>query len=337
MGQKERILLSHGSGGRRMQELIRRMVDRLGNSGELARLEDAARVELPGVSIAFTTDSYVVSPRFFPGGDIGRLAVCGTVNDLAMLGAKPLVLSLGLVIEEGLAQAELERVVESVAKTAAEAEVAIVTGDTKVVERGGADGLFVNTAGIGVIPQGIRLSGHNLRPGDKLLVSGTLGEHELAVVTCRKGIELEWEVVSDVAPLNGLVQEMLAASPHLHALRDLTRGGLATVLAELAEQSEVGIVVYEEALPVQPAVRGACELLGLDVLYLACEGRLVASVRADAAGVVLEAMRRHPLGRNAQLVGEVVAEHPGVVRLKTSIGGMRILDMLAGEQLPRIC
>ena len=339
---KGRILLAHGSGGRLSHELVKELFLKHFSNPVLARLDDAAMLELTSPDagdrrLAFTTDSYVVSPIFFPGGDIGKLAVCGTVNDLAMLGARPLCLSAAFIIEEGLKLEELEHIVASMASAAREAGVVIVAGDTKVVHKGSADGLFINTTGVGLIPPGVSISGANARPGDLILLSGTIGDHGMAVMMRREGLRFSSSLVSDCAPLNGLVEAMLGASRHIHCLRDPTRGGLATALNELAIQSQVGIEIDEENIPVREEVRAACELLGLDPLYVANEGKLVAVVPPQEAQQVLEAMRSHPYGRQATTIGEVVAEHPGRVVMRTLLGARRIVDMLSGEQLPRIC
>jgi hydrogenase expression/formation protein HypE len=337
-----RVTLSHGGGGSAMHGLIERIFLPAFDNPLLATLEDQARMPLAelaaaGDRLAFTTDSYVVTPIDFPGGDIGKLAVCGTVNDLAMGGARPLFLSCALVLEEGLELAALARVAQSMARAAREAGVSIVTGDTKVVERGAADKLFINTAGIGVVPHGVNLSAKRARPGDAVIVNGTLGDHGIAILLARNTLALEAEVASDCQPLHGLVAAMLAACPDLHCLRDATRGGLATVLNEFAAASRVGIRLREAAVPVNETVRGACEILGLDPLYLANEGKLVAVVPGEAADAVLAAMRAHPAGREAAIVGEVIAAPAGSVILSTAFGGDRVVDMLAGEQLPRIC
>jgi len=306
--------------------------------------------------LAFTTDSYVVNPIFFPGGDIGKLAVCGTINDLAMSGATPLYLSAGFILEEGLPLADLERVVASMATTAQAAGVQIVAGDTKVVDRGEADSLFINTAGVGVVPTGVEMGGDRVQPGDAVILSGPVGDHGITVMSQREGLRFDSPLVSDCAPLHGLVAAMLnALSPPggyrnppysvgeesgvgaIHCLRDPTRGGLATTLNEVAGKSGVGIEVEECAVPVQDAVRAACELLGLDPLYVANEGKLVAFVAPTAADVVLDAMRAHEYGREAAIIGRVMAEHAGRVVLRTALGARRILNMLVGEQLPRIC
>lgn len=331
----DKILLAHGSGGKLSHDLVENFVPLFKNP-LLDKLDDSAVFELSG-RLAFTTDSYVVSPIFFPGGDIGKLAVCGTVNDLSMAGAKPLYLSLSLVIEEGLSVAELQRVMSSIAGTAEEAEVKIVTGDTKVVNRGNADRLFINTAGIGVIPPGVDVSGSNAMPGDKIILSGSIGDHGVAVMSRREGLEFSVPIESDCAPLNRLVAEMLAASNQIHCLRDPTRGGLASTLNEFAKQSKVGIKIEEDQIPVKEAVRAYCELLGLDPLYVANEGKLVAVVPAAEAENILARMRRNPHGNQAAIIGEIVAEHPGRVVMMTRLGASRIVDMLVGELLPRIC
>jgi len=332
----DRIIMAHGSGGRLAHELVEKgFVSALSNP-ILDRLDDSAVFDLWG-KVAFTTDSYVVNPIFFPGGDIGRLAVCGTVNDLAMMGARPLYLSLALIIEEGLPREDLARVVESVQAAAAEAGVEIVTGDTKVVNRGGADGLFVNTAGVGVIPEGIDISGSGAQPGDKVIVSGTIGDHGITVLSQREGLSFSTTLQSDCAPLNGLVAEMLEVSRQVHALRDPTRGGLATTLNEIASQSQVSIRIDEVAVPASEEVLGACEMLGLDPLYVANEGKLVVAVAARDAEAVVERMRLHTYGRDAAVIGEVRQENPGRVVMRTRLGASRIVDMLVGDTLPRIC
>lgn len=333
---EDKILLAHGSGGRLAQQLVSEGFIKAFDNPLLAKLDDSAVFDLKG-KLAFTTDSYVISPIFFPGGDIGKLAVCGTVNDLAMSGAKPLYLSLSFIIEEGLPQNDLNRIVASIQKSAHEAEVEIITGDTKVVNRGSADRLFINTAGIGIIPDGIDISGSNARPGDKVLLSGTIGDHGIAVLSQREGLSFTTRLESDCAPLARLVVEMLAVSSNIHCLRDPTRGGLATTLNELATQSKVGIRIEEDNIPVQEEVLGACEMLGLDPIYIANEGKLVAIVPAEAASRISEAMRSNRYGREAAIIGEVTSEHPGRVVMKTSLGTSRIIDMLVGDPLPRIC
>ena len=336
------ITMAHGGGGRAMRELIERLVVPAFANPLLAELEDQARIGLRGLAeigdrLAFTTDSYVVSPLFFSGGDIGKLAICGTVNDLAMAGAVPLFLSCGLIIEEGLPTADLERVLASMSKAAGQAGVQVVTGDTKVVNRGAADRLFINTAGIGVVPAGVNVGATRAVPGDLIIVNGTLGDHGVAILIARNELELQSDIASDCQPLHGLVRAMLAACPDLHCLRDATRGGVATVLNEFAIASKVGMRLHERNLPLRAEVRGACEMLGLDVLYMANEGKLVAIVPRSHGDAVLAAMRAHPAGADAAIVGEVIAEPAGHVILDTLFGGERVVDMLAGEQLPRIC
>jgi hydrogenase expression/formation protein HypE len=332
----ERILLAHGSGGRLARELIEKVLVKPLSNPLLDRLDDSAVFSCSG-RLAFTTDSSVVNPIFFPGGDIGKLAVCGTVNDLSMVGATPLYLSLAFIIEEGLALDDLERVLVSVQAAAREAQVQIVTGDTKVVNKGSADKLFVNTSGVGIVPEGIDMSGSNARPGDKVILSGTIGDHGIAVLSQREGIGFSTRLESDCAPLNGLVAEMLAVSKQIHAMRDPTRGGLATTLNEVAAQSKVSIRIEEEKVPVRDEVRGACEMLGIDPLYVANEGKLVALVHPEDADAVLNRMRQHRYGKNAAIIGEVRPDHPGRVVMKTALGASRIVDMLVGDPLPRIC
>jgi hydrogenase expression/formation protein HypE len=338
----QRITLAHGAGGRAMRELIAELIAPAFDNAWLAPLEDQARLPLtgvpPGSSLAFTTDSYVVSPLVFPGGDIGTLAVCGTVNDLAVGGALPRWLSCGLILEEGLSVDTLRGVLASMARAARDAGVAIVTGDTKVVERGAADGLFINTAGIGTIPPGRVTGASAVRPGDKLVINGTLGDHGIAVLAARNELALQIPVQSDCAALNGLIAAMFEVVPGLRWLRDCTRGGLATVANEFAFEARLQIRLDESALPVGDAVRGACEMLGLDPLYLANEGKLAALVAPEACDALVAAMRAHPLGRGAVVVGEVLAGgHPGLVTLRSAFGGERVVDLLQGEQLPRIC
>ena len=314
----------------------------LGNE-VLAALEDQATVRLPraagkpGARIAFTTDSFVVRPLFFPGGDIGRLAVHGTVNDLAVGGAEPLFLSAAFILEEGTPLEDLRRIVASMRAACDEAGVALVTGDTKVVERGKGDQVFITTSGVGVVPEGLSLSIHAARPGDRVLVSGTVGDHGIAIMSVREGIEFETVLESDSAPLTGLTRAMLAACPGTRCMRDPTRGGLSGALNELAAASRVGVEITEAALPLRPEVRAACEMLGLDPLYVANEGKLIAVAPPAEAERLLEVMRGHPLGRDAAVIGEVVAEHPGMVVMRSLIGGQRVVTLLAGEQLPRIC
>ncbi|HET9595235.1 MAG TPA: hydrogenase expression/formation protein HypE [Anaeromyxobacteraceae bacterium] len=333
----DEIGMGHGSGGKLTARLIEQLIVPAFRNPLLEPLDDQATVTVGGVRVAFTTDSYVVTPLFFPGGDIGELAVNGTVNDLAMGGATPLFLSLAFILEEGLPLAELERVIASVRRAAAAADVLVVTGDTKVVNRGKGDKLFVNTAGIGLPRAGVQLSSRRVRPGDAVLLSGSVGDHGVAILSRREGLAFEGEVQSDTAPLHGLVAAMLDASPDLHAMRDPTRGGLAATLVEIASRGRLGIEVDERAVPVRDAVRGACEMLGLDPLHVANEGKLVAFAPEDSAERVLAAMHAHPLGRDAARIGRVTADHPGRVLLRTPIGGHRILDLPWGEALPRIC
>ena len=336
------ITMAHGGGGRAMRGLIEKIILPAFYNPLLATLEDQARISMAdlaalGDRLTFTTDTYVVTPIEFPGGDIGKLAVCGTVNDLAVCGAQPLFLSCGMVLEEGLEIGELTKIADSMGRAAREAGVVIVTGDTKVVERGAADRVFINTAGIGVLAAGINISATQARPGDAVIVNGDLGDHGIAILLARNELALSAEVISDCQPLYGLIVAMRAACPAIHCLRDATRGGVATVLNEFAVSSNVGIRVREAALPLNETVRGACEILGLDPLYLANEGKLVAIVPGAYADAVVAAMRAHPAGRNAAIVGEVCAKPAGNVILCTTIGGDRVVDMLVGEQLPRIC
>jgi len=333
---EDRILLAHGSGGKLSHDLVAEVFVPLFDNVLLSKLDDSAVFELEG-RLAFTTDSYVVSPIFFPGGDIGRLAVCGTVNDLAMSGAVPKYLSIALIIEEGLPLADLKRVMASIKQAAEEAGVQVVTGDTKVVDRGSADRLFINTSGIGVVAPGVDISGSNARIGDKVILSGTIGDHGIAVISQREGLRFSSPVESDCAPLNGLVAEMLGSGAQIRCLRDPTRGGLASTLNELASSSGVGIRIVEDSIPVREPVQAACELLGFDPLYVANEGKLVAVAGAEGADGLLDVMRRSPYGAGAAVIGDVVADHPGRVVMKTGMGASRIVDMLAGEQLPRIC
>ena len=332
----DEILMAHGSGGRLAHDLVEQAFVSMLDNPLLARLDDSAVFEVCG-RLAFTTDSYVVTPIFFPGGDIGKLAVCGTVNDLAMCGARPLYLSLSFIIEEGFSREELEAVVASIKKTADEAGVAVVTGDTKVVDRGSVDKLYINTAGVGAVVQNADVSGGNARPGDKILLSGPIGDHGIAVMSTREGLSFATQLTSDCAPLNGLVASMLQASSNIHCLRDPTRGGLATALNELAQQSGVKIIIEEELVPVREEVLAACEMLGFDPLYVANEGKLVAVVAASDAPPVLEAMRATRYGKQAAIIGEVVEGEPGRVVMKTHLGTTRIVEMLTGDLLPRIC
>lgn len=332
----EKILLAHGSGSKLSHDLIDKILVPPINNAILSRMDDSAIFELTG-KIAFTTDSYVVSPIFFPGGNIGRLAVCGTVNDLSMNGAQPLYMSLALIIEEGLELDDLRRIIESIRETAEEAGVTVVTGDTKVVNHGKADRLFINTAGIGVVSPDINISGSNAKPGDKIILSGGIGEHGIAVMSQREGLQFSVPVSSDCAPLNRLVMQMLKTSRNIHSMRDPTRGGLAATLNEIAKQSNAGIIIEEDRIPVHDGVRGACELLGLDPLFIANEGKLVAVVAAGEADRILAAMRKNIYAPQAAIIGEVTDSHKGRVVMKTRLGSSRILDMPVGEILPRIC
>lgn len=358
------IVMGHGSGGKMMADLIEHLFASAFDNELLAQMGDATAISVWPMAdsshqplaiglqqIAFTTDSFVVSPLFFPGGNIGELSVYGTVNDIAMRGAKPLYLSAGFILEEGLPMETLGRIVNSMAVACKTAGVKIAAGDTKVVQRGHGDGLYINTSGIGVIPEGGDIAPQNARPGDVVLVSGTMGDHGMAIMSVREGLQFETTIQSDTAPLNELVEAMLAASgghttswnfgspprQFIHCLRDATRGGLAAVLNELAAASKVGIEFDERAVPVRPEVHAACEMLGLDPFYVANEGKLVAIVAAEQAEAILETMRAHPYGKDAAIIGKVVEAHPGLVTAKTTIGGMRVVDLPAGELLPRIC
>ena len=331
------VQLAHGAGGRLSADLIGKLVLPRFRSPELDRLEDQAVLDLPAGRVAFSTDTFVVSPIFFPGGDIGDLAINGTVNDVAMSGARVEALSVGFVLEEGLPLADFHRILCSMETAARRAGVRIVTGDTKVVGRGSCDRIFINTSGLGVIPAGINLSSASLQAGDAVILSGTLADHGMAVMTVREGLSFQSTVASDTAALNGLVATILAACPGTRALRDPTRGGAATTLNEFAAAAGVGIKLDESAIPVRPDVRAACEVLGIDPLYVANEGKLIAVVPGAEAAAVLVAMRGHELGQKAAVIGRVVAEHPGLVALKTAFGAERIVDMPIGEQLPRIC
>lgn len=335
----ERITLGHGSGGQLMADLIERVIVPPFESKTLAALEDQAAIDWNGSRdrLAFTTDSYVVRPLFFPGGDIGSLSIHGTINDLAVGGADPLVLSAGFILEEGLEVATLERVLHSMARACDAAGVELVTGDTKVVERGKGDQIFVNTSGIGRIAPGKRLSIASAEPGDRILVSGTLGDHGIAILSVREGLEFETAIESDSAPLHTLTREMLDASPQIRCMRDLTRGGLSSALHELAAASNVGVRLEERHIPLKTEVRAASEMLGLDPVYVANEGKLVAVVPAAHAETVLAAMRRHPLGADAADIGELVGDHPKMVVMRSAVGGERVVTRISGEQLPRIC
>jgi hydrogenase expression/formation protein HypE len=332
------VQMAHGGGGRLMRRLIEDLfLPGFGTDPAENPPHDSAVLDVPAGRLAFTTDTFVVSPLVFPGGDIGHLAVYGTVNDLAMAGAKPLALSAGFILEEGLPIEMLRRVVESMRHAADEVGVRIVTGDTKVVDRGKGDGIFINTAGIGVVPPGVNISPRRVAPGDAILLSGDLGRHGIAIMSVREGLGFEGAIASDCASLAGLVAALVQADPDVHCLRDLTRGGLAAALCEIADGARVGIQLREASIPVSAPVAGACELLGLDPLYVANEGRLVAFVPAQAAERTLEIMRAHPAAPEPAIIGTVTADHPGTVELRNPLGGSRVVDLLSGEQMPRIC
>lgn len=333
----DKIVIDHGSGGKLSHDLIQKIIIPVFNNSALSSLDDGARLQIGQETLAFSTDSYVITPLFFPGGDIGELAVNGTVNDLAMCGAIPLFLSASLVIEEGFPIKDLEIIIASMKKAADWAGVTIVTGDTKVVPRGAADRLFINTAGIGRLIPNVNLSGKNAAPGDKIIVSGAMGDHAAAILIKRENLPFETTIKSDTAPLNHLVRKMLEGSNGVHVLRDPTRGGLGTTLNEIAGQSGAGIILFEEQIPVKKSVQGVCGLLGFDPIYLANEGKLVAVVKAEEADNVLGIMKNDLHGKEACIIGEVVSGHPGKVLMTTAIGGTRFVDMLSGEQLPRIC
>ncbi len=331
------IVMGHGAGGKMMNDLIRHLFGSEFNNDLLGQMADSTILDFNGSRLAFTTDSFVVSPLVFPGGDIGELAVNGTVNDLAMSGAHPLYLSAGFILEEGLPMDLLGRITVSMAQACKAAGVQVVTGDTKVVNKGHGDGIYINTSGIGLIPANVNIAPQRAQPGDAVIVSGTLGDHGIAILSVREGLQFETELESDTAPLTGLVEAMLRATRDIHCLRDATRGGLSAVLNELAGASGVGVEFEESLVPVRPEVNAACEMLGLDPLYIANEGKLVAILPENEVDKVLAAMHAHPLGKNAALIGRVVAEHPERVVARTAIGGSRLVDLPAGELLPRIC
>jgi hydrogenase expression/formation protein HypE len=335
----DRILLGHGSGGQLSADLVRRLFLPAFGNEVLDALEDQATLSVgrSGPRIAFTTDSFVVRPLFFPGGDIGKLAVCGTLNDLAVGGARPLFLSAAFILEEGLPLDDLRRIAASMRTACDEAGVALVTGDTKVVDRGKGDQVFITTSGIGAVPDRRSLSFRSAKPGDRIIVSGTIGDHGIAIMSVREGIEFETVLESDCAALTSLCQAMLDACPRIRGMRDPTRGGVSSAVNELAAASKVGVELRESALPIRAEVLGACEMLGLDPLYVANEGKLLAVVPPEDADSLLRVMRNHPLGRNAALIGEVVSKHPGMVTMHSVVGGQRVVQMLNGEQLPRIC
>lgn len=334
----ERVLMGHGGGGKLTADLLRRVFLPAFDNPVLAALEDQATLDVSAASrLAFTTDAFIVRPLFFPGGDIGRLAVYGTVNDLAVGGAIPQFLSAAFILEEGTPLDDLARIVSSMREACARAKVLLVTGDTKVVDRGKGDQVFITTSGIGFVPPRRSLAVRNIRPGDQILLSGTIGDHGVAVMSVREGLEFETVLESDSAPLNGLTEAMLETCPEIRWMRDPTRGGVSSALNEAATSARIGVRIVEAAIPVRPEVRAACEMLGLDPLYVANEGKLIAVVPPSAVEQVLETMRRHPLGRNAAQIGEIVDDHPGLVVMKSLVGGERIVAMLSGEQLPRIC
>jgi hydrogenase expression/formation protein HypE len=335
-GHNEKMLLAHGSGGKLTHRLLKELVFPAFSNPILDKAEDAAILNLPG-RIAFTTDSFVVQPIFFPGGDIGKLAVCGTVNDLAMMGAKPLYLTAACIVEEGLEISILEKIIKSMAKAARAAGVKIVGGDLKVVEKNACDKIFINTTGLGLISRKINISARNARPGDVIIINGSIGEHAAAIMSARQDYKLKTSVKSDCASLNHLIAGLLTKSGNIRVMRDPTRGGVATTLNEIAQQSNVEIQLQEDALPISAAVRGFCEILGIDPLYMANEGKVLVFVAKNDSEKVLQAMRKHPLGRKARIIGEVTRKNSPQVILRTSIGSTRILDMLSGEQLPRIC
>jgi hydrogenase expression/formation protein HypE len=332
-----KVLMAHGGGGRLTHELIEHLFLPAFQNPILEPLHDGALLTVSGQRLAFTTDSYVVHPLFFPGGSIGELAVYGTVNDLAMCGARPLYLSSAMIIEEGLPMDDLVRITRAMRTAADAAGVMLVTGDTKVVDRGKGDGIFITTSGIGVIPQGVDIRPARISPGDAILINGPIAQHGIAIMSVREGLSFKTRITSDAAPLNTLVESMLAASSDIHVLRDPTRGGVASSLNEIASQGKVGIELDEPDIPIDEDVRGACELLGFDPLYVANEGKVIAIVPASAAEAVLQAMRSHPLGPRSACIGRVVETHAGIVTLRNHIGSTRIVDMLSGEQLPRIC
>ncbi|MGB8657562.1 MAG: hydrogenase expression/formation protein HypE [Candidatus Zixiibacteriota bacterium] len=331
------ISLAHGAGGKLSQQLISDLFKRNFQNPILDRLEDSAVLRLGNVRVAFTTDSYVVKPLFFPGGDAGKLAVCGTLNDLSVMGSRPLFISCSLIIEEGLPEEILEKIVLSMRKTAVSAQVQIVTGDTKVVERGAADQVFINTSGLGIISEQINLGRDKIKAGDRVLINGTIGDHAAAVLSSREGLEFESSVQSDCADLSGLIGSILRYKEKIRFMRDPTRGGVATVLNEMVSGQGVGVLLFENEIPLRPEVEGFCDLLGYDPLYLANEGKVIIVVSPDAASDVLEILKDHPLGRESRIIGEVVDGFKGKVGLRTKVGGTRVVDMLIGEQFPRIC
>ena len=332
-----RVDLTHGGGGRAMAQLVDDLFIAAFDNEALSQRNDQGAFDVPGGRMVMTTDGYVIAPLFFPGGDIGSLAVHGTINDVAMAGAKPLYLSAGFIIEEGFPLSDLNRIVQSMAQASKEAGVPIITGDTKVVEKGKGDGIFITTAGVGMVPFGINISGDRARPSDAIIVSGTMGDHGVAVMSKRENLEFETDLLSDSAALHGLVAEMIAAAPGIRVLRDPTRGGLASTLNEIAGQSQVGMMIREADIPVREQVRGACELLGLDPLYVANEGKLICICPFEDADWLLATMQAHPLGHDSAIIGHCHADDHHFVQMETALGGKRVVDWLAGEQLPRIC
>ncbi|HKK98681.1 MAG TPA: hydrogenase expression/formation protein HypE [Desulfotignum sp.] len=337
MTSDDTVSLDHGAGGKASHALFSEIILPLFHNDQLAQQDDGAVCEVPAGRLAFSTDSYVVDPIFFNGGNIGDLAVNGTVNDIAMCGAQPLFISVGLIIEEGLPKKDLQKILKTMARAADQAGVKIVTGDTKVVPRGKADKIFINTSGIGIIPEGVNVSGTRALPKDKIIISGTIADHGMAILNAREGLAFESDLKTDSAPLHGMVKSLLDAGCEIHVLRDPTRGGLGTTLNEIAAGSRVGITLFESALPVKGQVKGMCELLGFDPLYIANEGKLIAIVPEHDAGRVLDIIQADPFGTDAAIIGEVTDHLPGKVFLETAIGGRRMVDMLTGEQLPRIC
>ncbi|OYT14224.1 MAG: hydrogenase expression/formation protein HypE [Bacteroidetes bacterium 4572_114] len=339
MNSNSKILLGHGSGGKLSHELISDIFLKYFNNEILGAQTDSAVLDIPGRHLSFTTDSYVVDPIFFQGGNIGKLAVCGTINDIAVSGAKPLYLSCGFIIEEGFALTDLETIAKTMAEEAKNAGVKIVTGDTKIVNKGKCDKIFINTAGIGVLaPEKKDISfGANIKPGDKIIVNGSIGDHGIAILAARESLSFQTDVQSDCASLNDLIQSCLASSENIKFMRDATRGGIATVLCELAENKNLGVIIEENEVPLKDLVKGTCEVFGFDPLYLANEGKVVMVAGAQDAGLILQKMRSHPLGQDARIIGEITKGHPTKVLMHTEIGGRRIIDMLAGEMLPRIC
>ena len=331
------IDMTHGSGGRAMAQLIEELFVKHLDNDLLRQANDQAAFNVPGGRMVISTDGHVISPLFFPGGDIGSLSVHGTINDVAMSGARALYLSAGFILEEGFPLSELEKIVASMAEASANAGVPVVTGDTKVVEKGKGDGIFITTSGVGMVPEGVQISGDQARPGDTILISGTIGDHGVAIMSSRENLEFETSIKSDSAAVHTLVADMVTAVPGIHCLRDPTRGGLATTLNELAQQSSVGMILNENRIPVNPSVTAACELLGLDPLYVANEGKLVCICAPQHSQTLLAIMQAHPLGRNAAVIGEVTDDPNGLVQMQTRFGGSRIVDWLSGEQLPRIC